>query len=188
MARYLVSGIAALVSDVAALLREHGHSAVEVDDIEAVPAACAEVGASAFDGYVQLPATFTVRGDTAVDRVHHFFSDGVLARFTAVASVLPSLTPGSRLTFVMGVLPPEVSTEDDVTARGALVRVLGHAARADGPEELRVTVVGSGASPKEIALSALGRNPEWESLTAGPDSGSYADWRVELLGLMQAQM
>ena len=37
------------------------------------------------------------------------------------------------------------------------------------------------------AMEALGRNPEWESLTDGFAGGSYADWRVELLGLMSAQ-
>jgi hypothetical protein len=187
MPRYLVSGIAELVSDVAAVLRENGAEVVEVDDIAAVPQACAAAGPGAFDGYVQLPATFTVRGDTAVERVHHFFSDGVLARFPAITAALPALTPSARVTFVKGVLPPEVSTEDDVAARASLVRVLGHAARADGPADLRVNVLGSGATPKEIALTALGRNPEWETLTAGFAGGSYADWRVELLGLMSAE-
>jgi hypothetical protein len=188
MARYLVSGIAQLVSDVAAALREHGADVVEVDDIADVPRACAEAGSGGFDGYVQLASSFDVRGDTAVDRVHHFFADGVLARFPAVRAVLPVLTGDARITFVMGVLPPEVSTDDDVAARAALVRVLAHAARADRPEGLRVSVMGSGSSAKEIALTALGRNPEWETLAAGPSNGSYADWRVELLGMMRAEM
>ena len=161
-----------------------GSTAVSVDDIADVPRACA---GARFDGYVQLPATFAVQGDTAVDRIHHFFSDGVLARFPAVAAALRALTSGARITFVMGILPPEVSTDDDVAARAALVRVLGHAARADGPDGLRVSVLGSGSTPKEIALTALGRNPEWESLTEGLSGGSYADWRVELLGLMSAE-
>lgn len=187
MPRFLVSGIADMVSDVAAVLREHGATVVEVGDIEHVPQACADAGPGAFDGYVQLPATFTVRGDSAVDRVHHFFSDGVLARFPAITAALPSLTQAARITFVKGVLPPEVSTEDDVAARAALVRVLGHAARADGPKEPRVTVLGSCSTPKEVALTALGRNPEWETVTAGFAGGSYSDWRVELLGMMSAQ-
>jgi hypothetical protein len=92
---------------------------------------CEDAGPGAFDGYVQLPASFTVQGDTAVSRVHHFFADGVLARFPAVAAALPALTPEARLTFVTGVLPPDVSTEDDVAARSALVRILGQAAQAD---------------------------------------------------------
>lgn len=185
MPRFLVSGIPELAAQVAGVLRENGSTAVEVGDIADVPAAC---DGATFDGYIQLPATFTVRGDTAVGRIHHFFSDGVLARFPAVTAALPALAADSRITFVMGVLPPEVSTDDDVSARAALVRVLGHAARADGPPGLRASILGSGSTPKEIALTALGRNPEWESLTAGFGGGSYADWRVELLGMMSAEM
>lgn len=60
-------------------------------------------------------------------------------------------------------------------------------ARADRPEGLRVSVMGSGSTPEEIALTALRRNPEWESLKAGPSNGSCADWRVELLGMMRAE-
>jgi hypothetical protein len=188
MPHFLVSGIGELAAKVAGELREQGSTAVEVDDIADVPRACAEAGPRAFDGYVQLPATFAVRGATAIDRVHHFFAEGVLARFPAMSAALPALRPGARITFAMGVLPPEVSTDDDVAARAALVRVLGHAARADGPDDLRISVLGSSASPQEIALTALGRNPEWEALTAGLSGSSYADWRVELLGMMSAEM
>jgi hypothetical protein len=188
MPRYLVSGIAQLVSDVAAVLRDQGVEVDEVDDIHDVSKVCAAAGPAAFDGYVQLPATFTVQGDTAVDRVHHFFADGVLARFPAVAAALPSLVPGARLTFVTGVLPGEVSTEDDVAARSALIRVLGRAARADAAEGLRVTSLGSGSSAEDIALAALGRSPGAGALTSGPsDDDSFAEWRMELLSIMWAE-
>jgi hypothetical protein len=187
MPTYLVSGIAELVSDVAAVLREHDADVVEVTDIDDVPRACAEAGRQAFDGYVQLAATFTVQGDTAVERVHHYFADGVLARFRAVAAALPSLRPGARLTFVTGVLPPDVSTEDDVAARAALIRILGHAARADAGDGLRVCVLGSASSPQEIALTALGRGAERGAQIAELSDEDYADWRVELLGIMWVQ-
>src|SRR3954467_14027974 len=157
MPRYLVSGIAELVAQVATVLRENGSTVVEVDDIDDVSRACADAGPGAFDGYVQLPATFTVQGDTAVERVHHFFAEGVLARFPAVAAALPSLQRDARLTFVTGVLPGDVSTDDDVAARSALIRVLAHAARADASNGLRVTSLSSGSTAKEIALAALGR-------------------------------
>jgi hypothetical protein len=185
MPRYLVSGIAQLVSDVASVLREHDAEVVQVDDLADVPRVCAEAGAGAFDGYVQLPATFTVQGDTAVARVHHFFADGVLARFPAVAAALPSLKPDARLTFVTGVRPPDVSTEDDVAARAALVRILGQAAQADAASRLRVCTVGSGATAKEIALTALGRRSDAASFTSEPDD--YSQWRIELLGIMWAE-
>lgn len=185
MPRYLVSGIAELVSDVAAVLREHDVEVVEVGDIDDVPRVCADAGAAAFDGYVQLPASFTVQGETAVTRVHHFFAEGVLARFPAVAAALPALKPDARLTFVTGVLPQDVSTEDDVAARAALVRILGQAAQADAANGLRVCTLGSGATAKEIALTAIGRNSGAVSTTSEPEE--YSEWRIELLGMMWAE-
>jgi hypothetical protein len=185
---YLISGIGELVSSVGAALAEEGSTHVGVDDIADVPKACAEAGDRRFDGYIQLPATFTVEGATAVERIHHFFSDGVLARFPAMSAALPVLAPGAAITFVMGVLPPEVSTIDDVAARAALVRVLGHGARADGPPRLRITVLDTGTPPREIALTALGRSGQEEEASAGPDGRSYADWRTELLGMMSAEL
>ena len=183
MPRYLVSGIAQLVSDVAAALREYDVDVVEVDDIDEVPRACAEAGPAAFDGYVQLPATFTVRGDTAVARVHHFYAEGVLARFPAVGAALPSLKADARLTFVTGILPSDVSTEDDVAARASLVRVLARAACADAAEGLRVTFLDSGSTPEEIALAALGRGPTSDAIAAASEE-DYSEWRMELLGMM----
>ena len=188
VARFLVSGKVELVADVAAALRDEGAEAVEVGDVTALTQVCADAGARAFDGYVQLPAKFTVEGDSAVERVHHYFSAGALGRFTAVAAVLPSLVPNARITFVTGALPPEVSTQDEVAARRALVRVLGHAARADAADGLRVDVLSPNSSPNEIALTALGRNPAWEALVSTGTDESYADWRVEVLGLMSAEM
>jgi hypothetical protein len=186
MPRYLVSGIAELVSDVAAVLREHDAEAVEVHDIDDVPRACEEAGPGAFDGYVQLPATFTVQGDNAVQRVHHFFAEGVLARFPAVAAALPVLKPDARLTFVTGVLPGDVSTDDDVAARSALIRILGRAARADVSNGLRVTSLGSASTAKEIALAALGRTSTAGAVADASDE-DYTEWRMELLGMMWAE-
>ena len=186
MPRYLVSGIAELVSDVAAVLREHDAEVVEVDDIDDVPRACADAGPGAFDGYIQLPASFTVLGDTAVQRVHHFFGEGVLARFPAVAAALPALKADARLTFVMGVLPGDLSTDDDVAARSALVRILGHAARADAADGLRVASLDSGSTPKEIAMAALGRGSSSQALATVSDE-EYTEWRMELLSVMWAE-
>jgi hypothetical protein len=188
MARFLVSGKSELAAEVAAALRAEGAEAVEVGDLDALTRVCAAAGPRAFDGYVQLPARFTVEGDSAVERVRHYIAGGVLARFTAVAAVLPSLVPNARITFVTGALPPEVSTEDEATARRALVRVLGHAARADAPDGLRVDVLSPTSSSREVALTALGRNPRWEALAAGDSGESYTDWRAEVLGLISAEM
>jgi hypothetical protein len=185
MPRYLVSGISTLVSDVAAVLQEHGAEVEQVGDIADVPRVCADAGPDAFDGYVQLPASFTVDGDTAIQRVHHFFADGVLARFPAVEAALRALRPDARITFVLGVLPAEVSTQDDVAARAALVRVLGHAARADARNGLRLSVLDAGSTPKEIALTVLGRGGRQPVSELSEES--YAEWRMELLGMVWAE-
>src|SRR3954452_607549 len=185
MPRYLVSGIPALVSDVAAVLQEHGNDVVQVGDIADVPRVCADAGKEAVDGYVQLPASFTVQGETAIQRVHHFFAEGVLARFPAVEAALDALRPDARITFVLGVLPAEVSTQDDVAARAALVRILGHAARADAAGGLRMDVLDAGSTPKEIALTVLGRGGRQP--LSGLSGESYAEWRMELLGMVWAE-
>ena len=150
----------------------------------AVPAVCAAAGPGAFHSYVQLPATFSVRGDTTVRRVHHFYADGVLARFPALADALPALTPSSRVTFVLGQLPVEVATADDRAARHALVRVLGHAARADSPSgALAVRILDTGSTPDEIALI----DPAREGLLDQLNDMSYEDLRIEMLGLVSVE-
>jgi hypothetical protein len=181
----LVSGAAGHVSEVAQALRARGADVVEVTDIGDVPATCAAAGPRAFGSYVQLPASFEVKGDTAVRRVHHFYAEGVLARFTALAAALPSLTPAARLTFVLGTLPADAATSDDREARRALTRVLAHAARADTPDgHLTVRVLDAGAVPDEIAQVAIGLDPARQELMDRLAGLSYADWRVELLGLV----
>ena len=185
MANILVSGIGDLIEPVTEALRARGCTVVVGGDASAVAAAAAEAGPRSFDGYVQLPARFGLLGDTAVDRIHHFVVQGLMARYPIMSAALPALAPGARVTFVPAVLPREVATDDDVEARAALLRVLARAARADGPDGLRVQFLGSGATPDEIAASVLGTHvdaPDQE-----PD-GSYADWRVELLGMMSAQL
>jgi hypothetical protein len=184
MPYFLISGIPELAAEVAAALAEHGHTVVEVGDIADVPAACAAAKQPFDGGYVQLPATFAIEGATAVERIRHYFADGVLARFPAVAAALPVLGPAARLTFVLGVLPPDVATDDDVAARAALVRVLARGAGADAGRAVGVDVLGAGTSPAEIARAAIGAGT-----TSSPDeSADYADWRVELLGMFTVQV
>lgn len=183
MTHILVSGAASLVESVSQALHAQGADVTGISDLADIPAACADAGKSAFDAYVQLPATFQVEGKTAIARVHHFYAAGVLARFTALDAAMPSLMPGARLTFVLGVLPREAATEDDRDARRALTRVLSHAARADlAGGQLTVRMLDSGTPPDEIAQVALGRRPGPESFTARADL-SYDDWRVEVMGL-----
>jgi hypothetical protein len=187
MARVLISGNASQMSAVAGELRSGGATVTEVDDLELLPAACSTAGPAAFDSYVQLPAAFTIRGDTAIGRVHNFFADGVLARFRALAAALPALTAPGRVTFVMGQLPAELSTPDDRQARQSLVRVLGHAASADAGGELVVRVLESNATPRDVALAALGRDPAREERAQRLSDLSYEEWRIELMSLVSVE-
>jgi hypothetical protein len=189
MPKVLVSGMAELVSAVADALRSRGADVTEVVELDKVPAVSADEGQGVFDAYVQLPATFDVRGDTVIRRVHHFYADGVLARFPALAGALPSLTPQARVIFVMGQLPSDVSTDADREARQALVEVLGHAARADAEpdREITVRILDAGSTPDQIALRALGQDPLREGLLSDLEGLSYADWRVELLGMVSME-
>jgi hypothetical protein len=184
----LVSGIATLVTQVAAALRGRGADVVEITDVSdsaAVSAACA---GKTFDSYVQLAETFEFHGDTAIERVRHFYANGVLNRFTVLTAVLPALTPTAYVTFVLGHLPPEVATDDDREARRALTRVLSHAARADTPDgHLTVRIRDANAAPDEIAQVALGLDPNRQETMDRLDELSYADWRVELLGLASVE-
>jgi hypothetical protein len=188
MTTVLVSGAAAAVTEVAEALRTRGAEVTEVVDLAEVPAVCAAAGKGAFASYVQLPATFQIRGETAVDRVHHFYADGVLARFPALAAALPSLTDVARVTFVLGRLPGDVSTPDDVQARLALTKVLGHAARADRLDgRLMVRVLEATATAEEIAGAALGERLAQHELLDRLADLRYEDWRVELLGLVSME-
>ena len=183
----LVSGAPDRIEAVSRVLREHDCTVVEVDDLERVPQACAEAGEGAFDAYVQLPATFAIEGRTAIERLHHLFVRGVMARFPAMDAAVPALKPGGRITVVAWPLPAEVATDDDIEARRALFRVLAHAAQADGGGETVVRVLGSATSPEDIALVALGRESARPTSVESLSAVSYADWRVELLGLVTVE-
>lgn len=188
MSTVLVSGAQAHVAQVVAALHARGAAATPVVDLAEVPAVCLAAGPAAFDSYVQLPATFQVQGDTAVQRVHHFYAAGVLARFTALDAALPSLRRSCRITFVLGQLPPEAQTSDDMAARRALTRVLAHAASADVSDgRLTVRVLDAGCLPDDVAFVALGGDLAKQELMERLSSLSYADWRIELLGLASVE-
>jgi hypothetical protein len=183
----LVSGAPERIAAVSEVLRAHDCTIVEVDDLARVPEACAAAGEAAFDAYLQLPAAFAIEGDAAIDRLHHFYVKGVLARFPAMNAAVPALKPGARVTIVAWTLPPEVSTDDDIEARRALFRVLAHATQADAGDAVAVRVLGSSTSPEDIVLAALGKEPPRPMAAESLTAVSYADWRVELLGLVSVE-
>lgn len=182
----LVSGDAGHVAEVAHELRSRDVEVTEVIDLADLPSMAAAAGRGKFDAYVQLPANFRVDGETAISRVHHFYAEGVLARFRALEAALPTLQPGARVVFVMGQLPRDTATSDDRDARRALVRVLARAARADaGEARVNVRVLEAGTSSAQVAAYAVGGTADERRHDRGEDSDrlSYADWRVELMGL-----
>jgi hypothetical protein len=186
--RVLVSGADQPVAQVTATLRERGAAVTDVVDLDEMPQVCQAAGPAAFDSYVQLPSRFQVRGDTAIQRVHHFYGNGVLARFGALDAAVPSLTGGARLTFVMGQLPAEVAAPEIREARKALTRVLARAAHADtGNGGLVVRVLEAGTSAEDIAFVALGGDLAKRDLMERLADLNDPNWRVELLGLAMVE-
>ena len=183
----LVSGAPERIAEVAKVLRAQDCTVVEVDDLANVPAACQEAGENAFDAYLQMPAAFQIEGDTALDRLHWFYAKGVLARFPAMKAAIPSLKPGGRVTVVAWPLPAEVATDDDIEARRSLYRVLAHGAQADAGDDLAVRVLGSSTSAEDVVAAALGREHARPTTVETLSAVSYADWRVELLGLVSIE-
>ncbi|HEY9376529.1 MAG TPA: hypothetical protein VIQ02_05475 [Jiangellaceae bacterium] len=188
MAAVLVSGTADSAGAVASALRELDADVTEVPDLDGLAVACEAAGESAFDAYVQLPVTFEMVGDTVVRRVHHFYSAGVLARFVALATVLPTLRTEAKVIFVLGALRPEVGSNDDLAARRSLLNVLGHAARADAPEKrLAVRVLSYSLAPEAIGRAALGRDSSSAVWLEEVSRLRYDDWRTELLGMIAVE-
>jgi hypothetical protein len=185
MAAVLVSGTADTAGAVAVALRELDAAVTEVPDLDGLAVACEAAGESAFDAYVQLPATFEMVGKTVIDRVHHFYSAGVLARFDALATALPALASEAKVTFVLGALRPEVASRDDLAARRSLLNVLGHAARADAQDKrLAIRVLSFSLGADVIARAALGRDSTSAVLLEDLSRLRYDDWRTELLGMV----
>ncbi len=184
MALVLVSGAEEQVERLAGALRGRGADVTEVTDLEDMPKVFADAGTAVYDAYVPLPSTFQMRGETVVDRVQHFYANGVLARYPALGAALPALKPGARITFVLGQLPPEVGSPDDRTARKSLTRILSQAASADATEaSFAMQILDSDASIDTVAASALGQGSASQALLSRLSDLDYADWRVEVLGL-----
>ena len=183
MTSVLVSGAQLVVSPLADALRSRGADVTEVVDLDEMPAVCAKAGPGAFDSYVQLPSTFQMAGETAVDRVHHFYAHGVLARFPALGAAVQALKPDASITFVLAQLPAEVASKDDRQARLSLTRVLSHAACADATgATFSVSVLHSDATFEDILAASLGEAADRRGLDQLSHL-DYADWRVEVMGL-----
>ena len=184
MPSVLVSGEENHVREVAEALHRRGATVTEVTDLADVPEVCRRAGDGVFDGYVQLSAALKMEGGSAVARVRHFYADGVLARFSALDAARTSLAAPASLVFVLGTLPPEVTTDDDRNARAALTGALSRAARSDAaPGELTVRVLEADTEADRIAALTLGQAPP----PRDEPELSLEDWRIELMSVVLAE-
>jgi hypothetical protein len=188
MTTVLVSGTKKQVADVAAELRGRGAEVTEVTDLLDLPKVCADAGPGSFDSYVQLGSTYEMSGDTVVERVRRFYANGVLARFPALGAAVTALTDTARILFVLGVLPAEVASDDDQAARQSLTKVLAHAVHADAPQAtFAMQVLSADTSAADIADAALGAGSKNKQLLDRLSNLDYADWRVEILGMVNVE-
>jgi len=187
MTHVLVSGEENRVVEVSDALRRRGATVTEVTELADLPEVCHKAGDGAFDCYVQLAAPIQMEGATAVQRIRHFYANGVLARFTALDAAREALTSPAGLIFVLGTLPPEVTTDDDRNARRSLTGVLARAARSDAaPGELSVRIMDADADAERIAALALGQAPPPRD-DARLAALSLEEWRIELMSVGLAE-
>jgi hypothetical protein len=188
----VVTGAAIAVAAVSDALREAGAEVIAVDDLSKLDAALAGISPGSLDGYVQLPVHVEARGDTVVERVRNFLEDGLLARFTAASTILPSIIEGGRVVLVGGNTPVEASAPDDHSARLALVGVLTDAIQADrASTSVDVRMLSHDELAKQIAAVALGagqtRSESLAELMAREPGMSFDDWRIEVMGLVNGE-
>lgn len=188
----LVTGAADRVAAVAEALRDAGAEVIVVDDLSKLDAVVAGIEPSSLDCYLQLPVNVAARGTAVIERVRNFLEDGLLARFAAAGAVLPAVSDAGRVVLVGGNTPVEASAPDDQRARLALMNVLAHAVQADKPAtRIEVRVLPHDQSAEHIAAVAVGGQPTREqalaSLRAREPEMSFADWRIEVMGLVNGE-
>jgi hypothetical protein len=187
MPNVLVSGEVTRVAEVADALRRRGATVTEVTDLADVPEVCRKAGDGAFDCYVQMGTAIRMEGATAVQRVRHFYANGVLARFSALDAAREALASPASVVFVLGAMPSEVTDDDDRNARMALTTVLGRAARSDAaPGELTIRILDADVGVDRIAALSLGQAPPPRQ-EPRPTEMSLEDWRMELMSVVFVQ-
>jgi hypothetical protein len=188
----LVTGATKPVAEVSEALRKAGAEAIAVDDLGKLEATLAGIPPGSLDGYVQLPVHIAGRGDTVVDRVHNFLEDGLLARFSASATLLPALSDDARVVLVGGNTLVAAAAPDDQSARLGLLNVLAHAIQADrSTTRIQVRVQRHDDLPEHIADVVLGAEPTraetLAELMAREPKMSFDDFRIEVMGLVNGE-
>jgi hypothetical protein len=186
--KVLVTGSQDRVEPLRQVLASRGMDVVAMARMEELAGVAARLAPGSLCSYVQLPVQVSSTSTTVVARVRDFLTQGLLARFDAAIRVLPLLAGDATVLLVAGNSPGETGVPDDQRARLALLRVLAHSILAEGPGDLRVTVLDRRpGGPEEIAKLVGERGPVPLRTVADyadyrPDV-SYDDWRLEVLSL-----
>jgi hypothetical protein len=190
----LVSGCDDRVEQVAAALGRGGAEVISVGAPAELLNVAAGLDPDSLSYYIQLPVSVDVAGSTLVGRVQTFLEKGLLARFAAADAVLPALREDATVVLVSGTTAIDGGgMPDDRAARFALLNVLAHAIRAEkAPGVMRVRILGADTTAAEVAAVALRterpRLRAMAHLQAREAEMSYADWRIEVMGLATVQV
>ena len=188
MSTALITGWADRVGEVAAAFERAGYTVTQVTEHERLADVCASLPPESLDCYVQLPGQIVARGDTVVERVRNFLTDGLMRRFDAVATVLPKLRSDAAVLLVSGNQPDQSGAPDNWRARLSLLQVLAHSLLLErGGRGMSVTIVDchrSSAELLELAQSPGDRPVRLitELKEIDPDL-DYDDWRNEVMAL-----
>ena len=193
-AKALVSGCDDRVEQVAAALGRGGAEVISVGDPAELLNVAAGLDPDSLSYYIQLPVSVDVAGSTLVGRVQTFLEKGLLARFAAADAVLPALRDDATVVLVSGTTAIDGGgMPDDRAARFALLNVLAHAIRAEkAPAVVRVRILSADTTAAEVAAVALRTERPllraMAHLQAREAEMSYADWRIEVMGLATVQV
>ena len=191
----LVSGCDDRVAQVAAALREGGAEVVSVDDPAKLRAPPRTLKPGSLSHYVQLPVSVDVSGSTLVGRVQTFLEKGLLARFEAADAVLPALREDANVVLVSGTTV--IDGGRHAGRQGCPVRAAQCPRPRDQGREGARGRAGADCGRRHGSVGDRGRGPAHRATDAARDGAtlqareaemSYADWRIEVMGLATVQV
>jgi hypothetical protein len=182
----LITGWSERVEEVASALEQAGYNAIRAPEHELLPEQTKAIAPGSVDCYVQLPGRISARGETVVERVRNFLTDGLIRRFDAVAVISPTLRSDACVLLVSGNHPDEPGAPDNQRARLALLQVLAHSLLIErGGTGMTVTIIGERRSPAELVELVHSPSDRPVRLIAelkeiDPEL-DYDDWRNEVM-------
>ena len=189
MPNTLISGSSTRALEVAAALQEGDWPPpLCADTVAALGNVCDSMPPRSLDCYIQLPSERHAH-TTALTEASATVADEAMARYAAVARVMPVLSDAATVVLVMGDGADRTLPRDLAGAVNDLTRVLARALRSDHrATDLRVTLVEHQESPSEIASIARSprdRTPPMDSYVDFEPALGSADWHCELLSLLE---